>query len=123
MRGRKELAWLLFLALLTIVGCSPTKPSSSPTTASFPTGAFVNGDWSWEFKADGTFVSSGQLGSESGTYSVNGDQVVITCQCCGNVEGTYTWFFDGAALKFTAIDDKCANRKDVVDASTWSKKP
>ena len=123
MREWVKSAWLLFLILLIIAGCSPTKPSSSPTPASFPTGAFVNGDWSWEFKADGTFVSSGPPGSESGTYSASGDQVVITCQCCGDVEGTYTWAFDGMALKFAAIDDNCVNRKNVVDASTWSKKP
>jgi hypothetical protein len=123
MRGWIRCAWVLILVSVIIAGCSPTKPAPTPTTVSFPTGAFVNGDWSWEFKADGSFVSGGPLGSESGTYSVSGDQVVITCQCCGDVEGTYTWSFDGMALKFTAIDDKCTNRKDVVDTSTWLKKP
>lgn len=119
--GKSIGATLLVLVLFT--GCSADKTSSSPTTTPFPTGSFINGDWSWEFKADGSFVSSGPLGSESGTYSASADQVVITCQCCGDVEGTYTWAFDGMALKFTAMDDQCANRKDVVEASTWSKKP
>ena len=123
MRGWIKSAGSLFLVLLIIAGCSPGKPSSSPTPASFPTGAFVNGDWSWEFKADGTFVSSGPSGSENGTYLVSGDRVVITCQCCGEVEGTYKWAFSDMGLKFTSNDDKCANRKNVIDASTWSKKP
>jgi hypothetical protein len=123
MKGWIKSAWVLVFLLLIIVGCSPSRSSTSPTPDAFPTGAFTNGDWTWEFKADGTFISSGPLGSETGTYSVNGNQIIITCQCCKEVKGTYQWSFDGTALKFIAINDECVNRKDVVDASTWLKKP
>ena len=128
MRQPIRSTWVLFIVMLIITGCNSTKPLPPPTavsttTAAFPVGNFGNGDWSWVFKADGSFISSGPSGRESGTWSVSGDQVVITCQCCGEVKGTYTWAFDGVALKFAAIDDKCTNRRDVVDASTWSKKP
>jgi hypothetical protein len=95
---------------------------TAPTSVSFPTGPFVNGDWSWVFKADGTFVSSGPAGSETGTYTVSNDRVVITCQCCGAVEGIYSWLFDGTALKLNSLNDQCADRKGVVDASTWVRK-
>ena len=114
-------ALALFLTVLIILGCSPGK--SSPTTVAFPTGTFINGDWSWEFKADGTFLTSGPIGSETGTYTVSGNQVIITCQCCGEVEGTYTWAFDDNALSFAVMDDTCANRNDVVDGSSWLKQP
>jgi hypothetical protein len=134
MSAWKRSTWVPFLILLMIGGCSSQKPSSpstptlSPTVTStpviaFPVGSFTNGAWSWVFKADGTFVSSGPKGSETGTYSVKGDQVFITCQCCGSVQGTYSWTFDGLSLKLAVIDDKCTNRKIVVDASTWSKGP
>ena len=110
-------ASILLLAMVIITGCSPE--ASSPTPPPFPTGAFENGEWSWEFKADGTFLSSGPIGSETGTYQVNGNQVTIACECCGDAMGTYTWAFDGSELSFTAVEDPCSNRSDVVDGSTW----
>ena len=119
MIGWSKFICVTFLVLALFTGCSSKKVVSLPTLASFPTGSFANGDWSWEFKGDGAFVSSGPQGSETGTYSVTGDQVIITCQCCGAVEGIYTWSYDGTKLKFSAVDDKCSDRKNVVDASAW----
>ena len=113
--------FVLLVVVMIITGCSPS--ASSPTPVPFPTGTFENGDWSWEFKADGTFLTSGPIGSETGTYQVTGNQVTITCQCCGNVKGTYAWSFDASELSFIAIDDTCSNRKGIVDGSIWSKKP
>lgn len=114
-------ALVLFLVVVLITGCSPG--TSSPAQVSFPTGTFENGEWSWEFKVDGTFLSSGPIGSEAGTYQVAGNQVTIACQCCGNVEGTYLWAFEGSELSFTVVEDTCANRKDVVDGNAWTMKP
>jgi len=122
MSGKIHLLCVLPLILFFITSCSSTKPPA-PAPGAFPTGAFANFAWSWEFKTDGSFVSSGPPGSETGTYAVNGDRVVITCQCCGPVDGTYSWAYDGKALKFTAQEDACTNRKQVLDGSTWMKKP
>ena len=116
-----KFAFILLLVGVIISGCSPETSSSTPV--SFPKGTFISGDWSWEFKADGTFLTSGPVGSETGTYQVTGNQITITCQCCENVKGTYLWAFEGSELSFTVIDDTCANRKDVVDGSSWMKKP
>ncbi len=123
MKRQMALARILLLGVLAMAGCASPKAPPPTSAPSFPAGAFVNGDWAWEFKADGSFNSSGPLGSETGTYTVNGSQVIITCQCCGDAKGTYAWAFDGNTLQFTAIDDSCSNRKGVVNASTWSKKP
>ena len=111
------------LALLSVaVGCSHAG-TQAPATATFPTGMFTNGGWTWEFKAGGSFISSGPPGSETGTYIVSGNQVVITCQCCGDIPGTYAWSYSSDALVFKAIEDKCSNRLGVVAAGSWLKNP
>ena len=87
-----EFSLVIILVAWMVAGCvrKPAAPTETPTATAlaFPTGHFTNTDWSWDFKADGTFVSSGPQGNETGTYALNGDQVIITCQCCGNVKGT-----------------------------------
>ena len=119
-------ALVFFIILLSFTGCA-SKPSPtlvpSATPLPFPTGLFTNTDWSWEFKSDGTFTSSGPQGSETGTYVASGDQVAITCQCCGNVQGTYKWAFSGGTLTFHAIEDQCFNRLNVVTSGIWSLNP
>jgi hypothetical protein len=100
-----------------------TSACASQAGEAFPTGTFSNGDWQWEFKEDGTSFTSGPIGSETGTYTISGDQITITCQCCGDIAGTYSWTFDGAILGFKAIQDDCENRRGVVDKSQWTKTP
>ena len=107
----------LSMLLLLNSACGPAPTAAS--TMTFPTGRYVNAGFSWEFKGDGSFISSGPPGSETGTYVVTANQVVITCQCCGEVAGTYTWTYDGKALSFKAIADKCSNRLKVVAAGPW----
>jgi hypothetical protein len=81
----------------------------------------------WEFKADGSYVSQGPNASEKGAYTVTGDQIVIKGDHspCGNVKGTYTWAYDGKALSFEALDDRCTDRRNVVVVipGQWLKKP
>jgi hypothetical protein len=114
----------LALAILSVgVGCSSRTDPPAPSSQSFPTGKFTNQDWSLDFKGDGTYIASGPPGSETGTYTVSANQVVITCQCCGDVAGTYTWNYAGGTLSFKAIDDNCSNRLAVVGAGLWLQTP
>jgi hypothetical protein len=121
-------AWMELALILLMVGCVPkvAQTQVAPTAtaaATFPAGKFMNGNFSWEFNAGGIFTSSGPQGSETGTYTVIGNQVVITCQCCGDVKGTYTWTYTGNALIFKAIEDECTNRLGVVGTGQWVKNP
>ncbi len=122
-----EIAFVGLVVVSIVAACArkPAVPTETPTAATlpFPTGQFTNNDWSWDFKADGTFTFSGPQMSETGTYTPNGDQVVITCQCGGNVKGTYGWLFDGQTLTFHAIDDPIFNRLNVISSGVWSLNP
>ena len=124
--GWKKQVWLVSAVTLLAVGCGASAahpPTASMVKAAFPTGKFTNGNWSLDFKGDGNYIASGPPGSETGTYRVTGNLVVITCQCCGEVTGNYTWIYDGKTLTFTAIEDKCSNRLGVVAAGQWLKTP
>ncbi len=125
MRGWIFPASGILLAILVIAGCSSSTPQPQSTAtlaveSSFPTGIFKNGDWTWEFKDDGSTSSTGPMGSENGTYSVDGNQLVITCECCGNVAGVYSWAYDGEELTFTPVEDQCNSRMEVVISGPWS---
>jgi hypothetical protein len=89
----------------------------------FPIGIFVKGNWAWEFKADGSYVSQSENAKESGVYTATGNQIVVKGDYCGDVKGTYTWGYDGTALSFKTIDDKCSDRLGVVNDGQWLKKP
>ncbi len=125
-RTRVALAFVSVLLLCSVFGCGrkPAPTSTAvPTAIPFPTGPFTNGDSSWEIRPDGTFTTSGSFGSETGTWSAAGEQVVITCQCCGNVKGTYRWAFNGGTLTLQAVDDQCFNRLNVLTSGIWSLNP
>ena len=119
-----ETIFIILTMVFLLAGCTtrPAIPTPIPTRqvdTLFPGGFFTNGDWSLDFKADGTYRAAGPPGSETGTYKVNGNQVTVTCQCCGEVQGSYTWSYDGGTLHFTAIEDKCQNRQGVLGSGEW----
>lgn len=134
MKGQiKNLALVALVLVLATVGCaSSATPTPLPTPGSattvFPVGTFTMGIWDWEFRADGTEVAS-ELGvglREDGKYTVTGNQIVVQDTkgiYCGEPKGIYTWTFDGKVLTFKAIYDPCAERRNVVDGSSYSKKP
>ena len=123
----------LLIAMVACAGPLTPTPALQEVTASpslepdgenlFPTGLFTSGEWTWEFKADGTFFNSGPLGSETGTWRTDGEKVIIICQCCGDVEGAYTWALVEETLSFQLVEDDCSNRSDVVNGSEWIRQP
>ncbi len=125
-------ALLLLPLVLVIAGCNPATPTPLGGPAAealatsvpqvFPAGVYVNGDWSGEFKPDGTFVLTGPQGNETGTYVVNQDKVSVKSQSCGDVEGTYNWCTEGAELYFDLGKDQCPFRDGILNGTTWTKK-
>ena len=62
-----------------------------------------------------------------GTYTVSGNQIVFresSSNCPPDAkEGAYTWAYDGKALTFKLLDDRCGGREGWATAGPWVKKP
>jgi len=125
-----KLAAIAIALVFIVVGCRPATPQPTtplPTpgaaTTAFPTGTFTMGDWKCEIRADGSYRTYQPMASETGTYTVTGNQVVLIASggSC-RAKGTYTWTFDGKALSFKALDDPCTKRR-MLDGSKWLKQP
>jgi hypothetical protein len=133
---------MIAIALMTF-GCNPSATQSIPTPAptiappaqapaatvaiapSFPTGAFTKLGWTWEFNPDGSDHIKSQWHEGTGAYTVTGNQVAFQDQVgsCKNYVGTYTWTYDGQVLMLTEVDDKCADRRNLIGYGKWVKQP
>ena len=142
--GREKLAWIALAIVLIVVACGPSATQAPPTPTAtavpptqtpaptattalpFPVGAtFTKVGYTMEFKADGTAHTKSRWVDIDGVYTVTGNQIVMQDDYapCKDMVGTYTWTYDGEGLSFTTIDDKCRDRKNVVEWGTWLKKP
>ncbi len=119
------IAGLLLVAmalLVTTAGCG---------SRAFPIGKYRSSDTPGnkiEFIADGTVVLSQAYGKTQieivrGKYSVSGNQITfLGDNYCGTTEATYTWAFDGQALKFTAVaNDGCIDRQETLTGVSFVK--
>src|SRR5215216_2518104 len=117
---------LMIAAMETPVSTSslaPTASFTSPALTYTPGGPFPVGTYEprkvlyinkLEFHEDGTFRytldSQTGGGSVSGTYVLNGNDIILneaqTGPCAG-FPGVYSWSFDGNVLFLKAIEDKC----------------
>jgi predicted lipoprotein with Yx(FWY)xxD motif len=120
----------------TVVPTVPPSPTSATMASAYPTGTFANPvGWTWEFAADGRqafHANSDSLGDNyvSGTYTVTGNQVVFSDSsstwglCVGDAkEGAYTWAYDGKALSFKVLNDRCGFREGAATSGPWVKQP
>lgn len=128
-RQSTKLILIALTIMLTIVGCSPNvtqspaplAPTATPVT--YPTGVFTKANWTMEIFDDGTAHVFQQFVDSFGTYTVTGNQVVVKDDFCKDITGTYNWSYDGQVLSFTAVQDKCMDRKNVMHQSKWKKTP
>ena len=102
--------------------------------SAFPIGTFTNSvGWTYDFKNDGRYIfQQADVHSGVGTYSITGKQVAFSeststyaeGNCVGDAkEGVYTWTFDGKALSFKVLDDRCGSREGLLTSGPWLKKP
>ena len=138
-------AWIALAIVLIVVGCGPsaTQPPATPTpmpvpptqppaptattALAFPTGVFTKANFTWEFKADGTYYwQESKSGTDaSGVYTVTGNQIVIKDDLsgCQDVAATYIWAYDGQKLSLKVVDDQCRDRRLMFDQTKWTEKP
>ena len=117
---------IALISSTTGCGTKAVNPATTPaSTGDFPIGTFTNSDqsWTWEFKTDGSYLAQGLQSRENGNFTVDGNQISISGDYCGEITGNYTWTYDGTALTFEMIDDKCTDRLGVVVTGNWVKKP
>lgn len=118
---------------------APTASFTSPAPTYTPGGPFPAGTYEpmkvlyinkLEFHVDGTFRytldSQSGGGSVSGTYVLNGNEIVLneaqTGPCAG-FPGIYSWSFDGTVLFLKAIEDKCPLPHKLPLQRGWVKQP
>ena len=116
---RGSLLLAVIAVLVATTGCG---------SRTFPTGVYNstgdNTGLSMEYRADSTVSLTDNTGHEWDRmqYKVSGNQIVFSGgKYCFPSEGTYSWMFDGKALKFTAVSDNCSDRKGTMVSSDWTK--
>jgi len=94
--------------------------SPLPPKTEFPTGAYVSGDFTVVFGADGSFsVSEKSDLVVEGAYTVEADRISFIDKqgryaCTAEGEGKYNWKQNGETLSFTKIADDCPGRTKIL---------
>jgi hypothetical protein len=94
----------------------------------FPTGTFKAGDISIQFDDHGHVkVSEGDHTLVDGRFVANADQIKLTDEsgpmACPKDEatGSYRWKYEGEALSFSSLDDRCDGRSGDLSGRQWKK--
>ena len=124
---------LLRTAIKTLAASSLALAGSSAFAADFPAGTFSFDATkpSMTFDGKGGFrVVQGDKSLVSGTYTVKGDQIVLTdaqgpwaCTKEGQQSGSYHWKYEKSVLTFNKINDACADRVGSLEAMKWARQP
>jgi hypothetical protein len=61
--------------------------------------------------------------NQSGSAIAIGQRITFKNWGCGDAEGIYTWSYDGTALKFEVVEDRCGARTGSIASNIWMKKP
>ena len=119
----KKILWtfvciLLVAAMLSACG-----------SKAFPTGTYTHGDFTHEFRDNGTFTyMSGSEVRTEGTYIIQDDEITFTDNYCNEENAgsaTYKWQYEDASdnLSFDLIgEDLCKDRRDVLSVDWWGPK-
>ena len=153
MKNKKSLLLVFTLVLLSLLfaACSgvatptaaptlkptPAAPAATPTTkpivtgpGGFPVGTFKPDHKLWGsymlFNAQGTVVL-GLGDADTGSYAVNGDQIVFNMDIgvCHNHPGTYHWELHGNMLTLKPVNETCTDSDRAADLGgrSWILQP
>jgi hypothetical protein len=94
----------------------------------FPTGKYKAGEISIQFDDHGHLkVSEGDRTLVDGRFVANADQIKLTDEsgpmACSEDEatGSYRWKYEGEALSFSNLDDRCDGRSGDLSGRPWKK--
>lgn len=110
----------LCLFAMPFLLASALMASSLLAKTEFPTGAYVFGDFTVVFGADGSFkVSEKAELVVEGTYTVEADRISFIDKrgryaCTAEGEGKYNWKQNSETLSFTKTDDECPGRAKIL---------
>lgn len=112
----KKIAFVALASVLAVLVASCSKGDSFPTGGTYRSTADVAGAGpvTVTFNEDGTLLIEQGGVSNTGTYTVDGDQITISdpyCKDLGFETATYTWKLDGSTLRMTTENDGCTDRK------------
>jgi major membrane immunogen (membrane-anchored lipoprotein) len=108
----KKTLWTIFCILLFAAALSAC------SSKEFPTGTYTSGDYTVEYRDDGTFTlwNEGEVSTE-GTYSVTDDEIQFMDSYCAEQDanpGIYKWQHENGRLTCTLIEDPCEGRRNTV---------
>ena len=114
----------------TVVPTTPTPKPMVTGPGGFPVGTFKPDHKLWAsyilFNAQGTVVL-GLGDADTGSYAVNGDQIVFTMDIgvCHNHPGTYHWEMHGNTLLLKPINETCteSSRQEDMVGRSWILQP
>ncbi len=89
------------------------------------------GDWVISIMANDILATNPHPGSEPfavGVIDVSGDRITFRADAECNPgapdkEGVYTYTLQGSELHFSAVDDRCPDRKAMLTAAAWQRQP
>jgi hypothetical protein len=112
----------------TVSVLSAIATSIAVAAPTFPTGKYKAGEISIQFDDHGHVqVSQGDRALVDGRFVANADQIKLTDEsgpmACSKDEatGTYRWKYDGEALSFSKLDDRCDGRSGDLSGRQWKK--
>jgi hypothetical protein len=96
--------------------------------SAFPTGKYKAGEISIQFDDHGHVkVSQGERTLVDGQFAATADEIKLTDEsgpmACAKDEatGTYRWKYEGEALSFSKLDDRCDGRSGDLSGRQWKK--
>jgi hypothetical protein len=117
-----KLCALKLAASILGVACCLLAGGVSGAQTKFPSGTFIGTDLPVTFTTAGKMLvkDRGTLVVEA-IYTVSGDQIVFTdrqgkyaCTAPTTAVGKYRWKYDGKALRFTKVEDRCEARIRIL---------
>lgn len=122
MKKHVKLCALKLAASSLGVACCLLAGAVSGAQTKFPSGTFIGTDLPVTFTTTGKmFVKDKKVVVVEAIYTVSGDQIVFTdkqgkyaCTEPAKAVGKYRWKYDGKALRFTKVEDRCESRIKIL---------